>query len=68
MVDIVFVFSVIVLSLDDNFRKMKFLLDEIINSYSLFVICYSIIIFGKILVVEFDFGGVSDFMELREIL
>ena len=68
MVDIAFALSATALSSDDNFRKMKSLLDEIINSYSPSATRYSIITFGKIPVVELDFGGVSDLMELRETL
>lgn len=68
MVDIAFALSATALSSDDNFRKMKSLLDEIINSYSPSATRYSIITFGKTPVVKLDFGGVSDLMELRETL
>lgn len=65
MLDIVFVFSVRVLKLDDNFMKMKFVIIEIFGMYGLFIVCYSVIKFGKDLEVDFDFGDESDFEELR---
>lgn len=68
MVDIAFALSATALSSGNNFRKMKSLVDEIINSYSPFATRYSVIKFGKTPVVELDFGDVSDLVELRETL
>lgn len=68
MVDIAFALSATALSSDNNFRKMTSLVDDIINSYNPSATRYSIIKFGNTPVVELDFGGVTDLVELRETL
>ena len=66
--DIGFALSATALNSDDNFMKMKSVLDEIFDSYSPSATRYSVIKFGKTPVVELDFGDVSDPTELREVL
>lgn len=68
MLDLAFALSATALKSDDNFMKMKSVINEILNTYGSSTVRYSVIKFGKDPEVELDFGDVSDPKELREIL
>ena len=68
MLDIAFALSATALKSDENFMKMKSVIDEILNNYGSSATRYSVIKFGKNPDVELDFGDVTDPKELREIV
>ena len=68
MLDIAFALSARALKSDDNFMKMKSVINDILTTYGSSTVRYSVIKFGKDPKVELDFGDESDPEELRKIL
>ena len=68
MLDLAFALSATALKSDENFMKMKSVINEILNTHSSSSVRYSIITFGKYPDVELDFGDESDPRRIREVL
>lgn len=55
-VDFVFVISVVLVEVDENFEKVKEVIKEIVDFYVMDKLCYGVIVFGLIVLIWISFN------------